>query len=105
MTYEETIELEENVKLKNEADKIYQDFRDNVKLDAGKYKGNGKFEFTSDQYNATYFEFCNDSIRYICDFLHENYVVNVSPKGIFTALKSKYRGVEHLKSAVRNKNY
>lgn len=104
MTYEETIELEENVKLKNEADKIYQDFIKNVKLDAGSYKGNGKFRFTYDQYNATYFEFNNDSIKYICDFLHEHYTVIVSPQGIFNALKSKYRGVEHLKSAVRNKN-
>ncbi len=103
MTYEQTIELEENIKLKNLANSVYQNFLKNVKLDPSKHKGNGKFEFWSDQYNATYFQVVGDRFVFICEFLHENYEVPVTPSGIFNALKMKYRGVDHLVSAVRDK--
>ena len=96
MTYLETIELEENIKIKNEADIIYQNFLKNVKLEPKNYKGDGKFLFKSDEHNQTYFTIINDKFVYQCRFLHETYDVLVTPSGIFDALKEKYRGVEHL---------
>jgi len=38
-----------------------------------------------------------------CRFLHETYDVEVTPSGIFNALKKEYRGVSHLSSAVRER--
>ena len=104
MTYEQTIELEQNIKLKNEADALYSKFLKNVKLEPSQYKGNGKFIFWYDEHNATYFQIRDDKFFFICAFLHENYTVEVTPSGIFTALKSKYRGVDHFASAVRDRS-
>lgn len=104
MTYEQTIELEQNIKLKNEADALYSKFLKNVKLEPSQYKGNGKFRFWYDKHNATYFQIRNEKFYFICAFLHEDYTVEVTPAGIFSALKSKYRGVDHFASAVRDRS-
>lgn len=103
MTYEETIELEKNIVIKNIADEIYKNFLKNVKLDVGKHKGGGKFVHWSDSHNQTYFILDGDDFTFVCNFLHENYSIKVNPTSIFTAIKQKYRGVDHLKSAVRDK--
>lgn len=103
MNYEETIELEENVKLKNKAEEIYKKFQKNIKLEVSKYKGDGKFLHWSDSHNSTYFKVDESKIFYECKFLHESYNVECTPSGIFSCLKRKYRGVEHLESAVRDK--
>lgn len=106
LSYEQTIELELNIKIKNEADIIYQKFLKNVKLNPKNYKENGKFLFWSDEHNATYFTIKNDNFYFECRFLHETYDVLVTPSGIFDALKKEYRGVNHLSSAVgENRNY
>jgi hypothetical protein len=101
LNYEATIELEANIKIKNQAETIYQDFLNNVKLDVKKYKKNGAFEHWSDSHNATYFYIKDEKFYYECKFLHEHYVVEVTPSGIFDAIKKSYRGVSHLESAVR----
>lgn len=94
--YHQIVELQENIRLKREADKIYSDFITNVKLDPSKYKGDGKFLFWNDSHNEMYFQLKKDEVVFICDFLHEHYVVTVTPEGIFNALKAKCRGVQHL---------
>jgi predicted acetyltransferase len=101
LNYEQTIELENNIKLGKEADKIYQDFLDNVVLHPSKYTKDGKFIFWRDEHNATYFQLKDDGFVFICAFLHEDYQINVNPSAIFVALKNKRRVVDHLKSAVR----
>ena len=103
LTYEQTIELEANIKIKNEAEIIYQNFLKNVKLEAKNYKGEGKFLFWSDEHNQTYFTIKNEKFVFQCRFLNETYDVEVTPSGIFNALKKEYRGVSHLSSAVRER--
>lgn len=102
MTYEETIELEENVKLKNKADEIYQKFLKNVKLEPKKYQGEGRFIFWQDSHNTTYIRLNDDKFILECEFLHESYNVIITPEYIFNCLKRKDRGVEHLESYVRD---
>lgn len=96
LTYEKTIELEENIKIKNQADKIYADFLKNIKLEPKNYKGNGRFLYWSDQYNQTYISLVDDKFVLQCRFLHESYDVEITPSSIFNALKNKYRGADHL---------
>lgn len=105
LSYDQVIEMEANIKLKNEAEDIYKNFLKNIKLGVSMYKGDGKFRFWSDEHNAMYFQIRDDKFYFICSFLHENYTVEVTPAGIFTALKNKYRGVEHLSTLVSNSNY
>ena len=101
LSYEATIELEKNIKIKNQAEAIYQNFLSNVKLEAKNYKGEGRFLFWSDEHNQTYFTLKNDKFIFQCRFLHETYNVDVTPSGIFGAIKNNDRGVTHLESAVR----
>lgn len=103
MNYEETIELEENVKIKNKADEIYQKFLKNIKLEPKLYKGDGRFIIWEDSHNVAYVRLKDDKFILMCFFLHETYYVDISPSGIFAALKDKNRGVEHLESFVSNK--
>lgn len=103
MTYEEIIELEENIQLKNKANEIYEKFCKNIKLEVSKYKGDGRFLHWSDSHNSTYFTVQGDKIYYECRFLHESYDVECTPNGIFSGLKREYRGIDHLESAVRGK--
>ena len=100
MTYEETIELEENIKLKNEANEIYEMFLQNIKLEPKKYKGEGRFVFSQDSHNTTYITLKNEKFVLECRFLHESYDVEITPSSIFNGLKKKYRGIEHLKAYV-----
>ena len=102
LTYEQTIELEQNIKLKNEADVLYSKFLKNVKLEPSQYRGNGKFIHWMDEHNKIYFQIKDDKFYFICAFLHEDYTVEATPSGIFSALKSKNRGVEHLSFYVRD---
>ena len=104
MTYEETIELEKNVKIKNRAEAIYNKFISNVNLSVEKHKGNGRFLFWADEHNSTYFRADGDHFVFECRFLHETYNVEVTPSGIFMAIKNDHRGVLHLESAVRDKD-
>ena len=95
LTYEQVIEMEENIRLKNKAEEIYNNFMKNVKLDLSTFK-DGRFRLWCDSHNAKYLEVSGDKLIYQCRFLHETYNVAVTPSAIFSALKNKYRGVEHL---------
>lgn len=107
-TYEQTVELEENIKIKNKADKIYSDFQANVKLEVKNYKGEGRFKHWSDSNNSTSFVLKNDVFTFRDDYLHNTYILDVTPSAIFSALKSKehniQRSVQHLESAVRKQD-
>lgn len=96
MTYEETVELEANIKMKDEANRIYADFIKNIKLELSQYQGGGKFKIWSDSHNAKYVVVHEVHFEYICNFLHENYSVVVTPEKIFDAIVGKSRVVEHL---------
>ena len=95
LTYEQVIEMEENIRLKNKAEEIYNNFMKNVKLDLSTFK-DGRFRIWHDSHNAKYLEISGDKFIYQCRFLHETYNVAVTPSAIFSALKNNYRGVEHL---------
>ena len=95
LTYEQAIEMEENIRLKNKAEEIYNNFIKNVKLDLSTFN-DGKFRIWYDSHNAKYLEISDNKFIYQCRFLHETYNVEVTPSAIFSALKDKYRGVEHL---------
>ena len=101
MNYEETKELEINVKIKNEADQIYSDFKKYVTIKPANHQGGGKFLYWEDQHNKTFLILDGDIFTYKCNFLHEDYSVEVTPQAIFSAIKSKYRGFDHLEAAVR----
>ncbi len=104
MNYEETIELENNIQVKNKAKDLYNKFLRNVKLDVGKYK-DGRFCVWSDSHNAEYLKI-NGSDRFVfqCRFLHESYDLIVHPSYIFNAIKNKHRVIDHFESFV-NKSY
>lgn len=95
LTYGQVVEMEENIRLKNKAEEIYNNFMKNVKLDLNTFK-DGRFRIWCDSYNAKYLEVSENKFIYQCRFLHETYDVVVTPSAIFSALKNKYRGVEHL---------
>lgn len=99
LTYEQTIELEKNIKIKNQANQIYKDFLENVKLGVDDYK-DGKFKVWSDSHNAEYIKIDNDEFIFECKFLHEYYSLRISPSSIFDAIKQDYRGLAHLKSFI-----
>ena len=101
MNYEETKELEEHVKIKNEADEIYRDFQKYVTIKPANHLGDGKFLYWEDSNNKTFLILEDDgTFTYKCKFLHEDYNTNVTPQAIFSAIKSKYRGLDHLKGAI-----
>ena len=96
MTYDETIELEKNIKIKNRANKIYSDFIENVQLKLNQHMGGGKFKIWSDSHNAKYVIVHKGHLEYVCSFRHENYAIQITQKGIFDAIQENNRGVEHL---------
>lgn len=95
MDYKETVELEENVKIKNKADGIYRGFMNNVKLNVRDFS-DGKFKVWSDSHNATYVSILNGVFTFQCRFLHESYNIDITPECIFSKIKSDYRGLGHL---------
>ena len=96
MDYNETIELEKNIKLKNKADKIYSDFMENVTLKTKSYCKNGRFIVWRDSHNTKYIRLENDVFYFECRFLHESYDMEITPPSIFNHLKNDYRGIDHL---------
>jgi len=100
MNYDETVELEENIKIKNKAIEIYDTFMRNVKLDASKYKGNHKFELWSDQYNEILVVVKDGYFEFECNYLHETYRVAIKKDSIFDAIKKDSRVIGHLKATI-----
>jgi hypothetical protein len=97
MTYEQTVELERNIKIKNKAREIVEGFKKKVQLSLQTKKGL-MFTLWSDEHNATYLAISENGMTFICDFLHENYSVDVNESCVFSGIKSAYRGIEHLAS-------
>jgi len=100
MNYEETVELQKNIKIKDEAEKICRDFKDNVRLNAKDYMGDGRFKIWSDSHNAVYVQTGKESFEFQCRFLHETYNIAVTYNGVFDAIKRESRGIGHLKSHI-----
>ena len=71
LTYEQTIELEKNVRFKNEAEGIYRDFLEHVTFPVKDFV-NGKFKWWNDSHNETYFTVKDKGFTFVCNFLHEN---------------------------------
>ena len=87
MTYEETIELEKNIIIKNDADALYGKFDHK----------NNRFTVDKDSCNATYLSIGTDNFTYQCRFLHETYNCEVTPSAIFSYIKNKYQGLGHFR--------
>lgn len=102
MTYEETIELELNVKIKNKAQEIYKGFVDNTSLSLKDYK-NGRFKLWCDSNNAKYLDLKSSDPVLILDYINNNHRITVTPSSIFSAIKSMDRFVTHLASMAKVK--
>lgn len=100
LTYEQTIELEKNVKIKNEAQELYRDFVSNWKLNVRSFN-DGQFEDWNDTHNRCFITIKENVFTYHCRFLHESYDVIVTPSHLFSYIKNEYRGLAHFKSAVQ----
>lgn len=101
MNYKETKQLEMMIKIKEKAEEIYNGFIKNTQLELSRYK-DGKFILWSDSHNKTYIVINNDkSLTFVCDFLHENYRVDVNKESIFSGIKNNYRGICHLASQAK----
>lgn len=100
MTYEETVELERNIKIKNKAKEIVREFKKNVSLDLSTKKGN-RFTIWQDQYNATYIEISKEDIIFVCNFLHEKYSIIVDESNIFNGILHCDKVIGHLASAAK----
>jgi len=100
LTYDQTIELEENIKIKKQAESIYKNFLSNIKLLPSTLQKDGSFMYWHDQHNQIYISIYEGHFVWKCRFLHETYDVNITPSGIFAAIKAKNRGVNHLESSV-----
>lgn len=105
MTYEQTIELEKNIKIKEEADELYDGFLKKVKLKASQYKGNGRFLIWSDQHNSSFTTIKDEGFVVEYRFLNNSYDFLVSPSAIFTYIKEEYRGFNHFRSLVKHKEF
>lgn len=100
LTYEETIELEKNVKIKDAADDLYKRFKKNVTLSVGSLNRKGEFEDWSDAHNRTYYTVENGMVFYHCRFIHETYDLSITPSSLFNYIKRDYRGLAHFRSSV-----
>lgn len=97
MTYEQTVELERNVKIKDKAKEIVDGFKKRVTLHLNKRNGL-RFTLWSDSHNATYLDISEDHMRFVCDFLHEKYSIRVDESSVFDGISNGDRVVNHLAS-------
>ena len=100
MNYEQTVELEKNVKIKDQANEIYNSFLNNIKLNANDYVGENKFKLWSDSHNSTFVVIIDSGFRVEFRFLHEAYNIDITPQSIFDRIKSNYRGIDHLRALI-----
>ena len=102
MTYDETVELEKNVAIKNKADQLCSDFKMHVKLSPNGYgKAKDRFHYWSDSHDDIYIGISESGdFIYQARFLHENYNVTITPQAIFQYIYEGYRGVEHFEALV-----
>ncbi len=102
LTYEQVTELEKNIKLKDKAKKIVDEFYENIKLNIKDYKGKGRFDVWNDSHNNIYIYLKDDKFYFRCNFFHETYDVEVTYSGVFQALKNGNRGIGHLESHIES---
>lgn len=100
MTYEQTVELERNIKIKNKAKEIVAGFLENVKLNLQTKKGL-RFRTWSDSNNAEYVDISEDGIYWCADYLHQKYYLMIDESSIFDAILREYRGIEYLASKAK----
>lgn len=101
MNYEETANLEENIKIKNEANDLYRRFVKFVKLSVARRDKN-EFEDWADAHNRAFYRVNENSVSFHCRFLHETYNLTITPSSLFESIKSNDRGLLHFKSSVDN---
>ena len=98
MDYKQTVELEENIKIKNKAKESYEKFLKNTNLDVNSY-AEGRFRLWGDNYNNIYLKPIDENrFEFQCRFLHESYNLIVEPSYIFDAIKNKKRVWKHFES-------
>ena len=100
MNYEQTIELEKNIKIKDTAQGMYSNFLKNIELKANDYIGEGRFKVWSDSHNATFIMVTDSGFKVEFRFLHESYDVEITPQSIFEKIKLNYRGIDHLRTLI-----
>lgn len=100
MNYKETIELEKNIKIKDQADRLYSDFMRYGILQLNKFS-EGKFILWQDTHNKSFIIIENNKIKYCCEFINNSYEIIISPAYIFEAIKREDRGLAHLKSRIK----
>lgn len=107
MTYEETIELEQNVKFKNQADVLYSNFVKHAKFNLSDWDfSKNRYKIRSEEHNSAYIHFGKTSLTYQGRFLHNTYDLTITPSAIFSYLKADYEdknnrnGFGHLKSYI-----
>lgn len=103
LDFEQTVELEKNVKIKNQAIEICENFKKNITLSASSYEGDNRFKNWSDSHNSTYIIVERDHFVYECKFLHEYYKLKVTPEAVFGYIKNNTRGLNHLVALVKTK--
>ena len=103
MTYEETVELEKHVKVKIEADEIYWDFMNSVRLEAKSYNpSKDRFIVWSDSNNAKYIKIVDGKFVLQCRYLNNTYDMTITPSDIFGYINNNYQGLGHLKNYIRS---
>lgn len=95
MNYQETVELEKNIKIKNKAQEIVKGFKKNVVLNLCEKDGL-RFKIWSDSHNAVYVDINEKYIICVCEFLHESYSVPINESSVFTGIVENYRGINHV---------
>lgn len=89
LTYDQTIELEKNLKVRDRADKIHKDFIRNVSFPMERYQGNGKFLVKSTELCSSYFVLQSESDYWIFVYTSrgDSVKIDVTPHGIYNAIK------------------
>lgn len=100
MNFQETEELEKNIKIKNKAKELYCLFFKNVILKPNTFK-NGKFKIWNDSHNSKYIYIADDHFVYECCFLHERYILHIELEYIFKAIKENSRVIDHFSADVK----
>lgn len=100
MTYEETIELEKNIKLKNKADEIYANFLEHVNLRPKDLQFDGRFKIWSSGDSHKYIKLEDGIFILQCRFLHQTFDIRITPSDIFASLQNNNKEVGYLEATI-----
>ena len=91
LTYDQTIELENNLKVRGRADKIYKDFIRNVTFPMERYQGNGKFLVAAAELHSSHFQLVNNGNVDYWELIHVSRggttKIVITPRDIYNAIK------------------